>query len=122
MPQADLSHSLFGAFAPTPKPDWLQKLSSDLKGKTAADLIWKTGEGLDAQAILTREDTLSLPEAAAPLLQVGQEGKGEQARHWVNMPVLVVQEPAAANKQALHALNQGAEGICFDLRGSQPSQ
>lgn len=122
MPQADQSHALFGAFAPTQKPDWLQKLSSDLKGKTAADLIWKTGEGLEAQAILTREDPLTLPQAAAPLLLPGQESNGEQARHWVNMPVVVVQDSATANQQALQALNTGAEGICFDLRSSQPAQ
>lgn len=52
-----------------------------------------------------------------PLPPSDQEFLG--ARAWCNMPLVAVRSAHEANLEALHHLNQGADGILFDLTNEQ---
>lgn len=103
--------NLFGEFEPVSKEAWKQKIEEDLKGKDFEELIWHT-EGLKIQPFYTQEDLASTP--------VGHIDKGlASEKRWSILEKIVVHTPEQANAQALEVLNQGADGIIFQLLGDE---
>ena len=102
------------------KADWLERISKDLKGGSPDSLIWRTREGLDLQPFRSIEDSSDAVSTLSGIVPQGDTSQGQEPRHWANIVEVVVEDPAAANKEALQALNNGAEGILFDLSKQQP--
>ncbi|MEN7547978.1 methylmalonyl-CoA mutase family protein [Rapidithrix thailandica] len=111
------SEPLFTEFPPIAKSEWLEKINKDLKGADFEEkLVWKTTEGFTLQPFYTQEDLreLSTPERFQNQdLNTAQVPLG--ARQWENRPEIVVEDLKKANQMALEALNNGADGIAFNL-------
>jgi len=106
-----MEEKLFDAFEPVNRQQWLDKITTDLKGKDYQSLHWQAA-GLSGEPIFTRED---LPEALPNLANVHPDPTVFGARHWVNYQWIKVNSEKEANAKALFALNNGATGIIFEL-------
>lgn len=96
--------NLFAEFPPISKADWLQQISKDLKDKPLESLHWAAPNGLQVSPFVHLEDFGTLP---SPL--------STQPNAWEICEDVRVSDPAQANRQALDALEGGAEGLCFWL-------
>lgn len=106
--------SNFLDFSPIGKQQWKEQVLRDLKDKPYETLLWKLPEGFSLEPYYTAEDVKSLQPL--PDLNPGPAYPGAEPREWTNLQYLHVSDAAAANKQALEALNGGATGLFFDLR------
>lgn len=99
--------NLFDEFRPISKEEWKQKVVQDLKGKDFEQLIWQT-EGLNIAPFYTHEDLTSIPSGHIDM------GLGS-GRNWTISEKIALDTALRANEQALEALNQGADGIIFQM-------
>jgi len=98
---------LFKEFPSVNKADWLAKVEKDLKGKPIENLNWKVGEGLEFSPFSHQED-LKFP--------YGPIENGQDSNQWeIGVPIFVTSYKKA-NKEALAALNNGANALCFYLK------
>ena len=98
---------LFEAFDKIDRQQWVEKIIADLKGESYDSLRWQTA-GLSGEPVFTQED---LPDPLPNLANVHEKGN----RSWVNYQWIGVSSEKEANANALHALNQGADGIIFEV-------
>lgn len=91
-------------FPPISKADWLRQITKDLKDKPLEVLEWHPNESLSISPLVHAED---FSQAPLPL--------GGTSNTWEIDEAIVVTDPVAANKQALEALEGGAEGLCLKL-------
>jgi methylmalonyl-CoA mutase len=107
---------MFSEFDTASKKDWLNKVSEDLKGTSYQSLQWHTYEGFRLEPYYTRAEIKKLGYLTqlhnAPAL--ASSGSGSP-RQWVNNQYIRVKNEKDANSIALDALNQGADGIYFDV-------
>jgi methylmalonyl-CoA mutase len=94
---------LFSEFPPISKADWLHQIAKDLKDKPLEDLIWSSN-GLVVSPFVHADDFEKPTEALS-----------DQPNTWEICEDVRVGDPAEANRQALDALEGGAEGLCFWL-------
>jgi methylmalonyl-CoA mutase len=108
---------LFSTFKTTSYQDWLKAASAEIDGKNPVEALqWKIGE-VNGYPFYTQEDLKQLTTPSPVSLQPStEEFKG--SRCWHNTPCIKVLEEAQANKLALRQLQQGADGILFDLHRS----
>ncbi len=107
--------NLLKEFSKTNKAEWKAKIVADLRGKAYEDLLWNH-QGLIGEPIYTAEDITP---------QIGYRQNGAfttqphlyGARHWVNYQLIVVDQESTANASALEALNSGADGLVFQVKG-----
>lgn len=106
----------FSEFNTASKKDWINKLTEDLKGTSYQSLQWHTYEGFSLEPYYTRKDLKNLDYLKqlhnTPAL--GTTGSGSP-RQWVNNEFIRVRSEKEANDIALNALQQGADGIYFDV-------
>lgn len=108
---------LFSGFTKTSKKEWQQKATQDLKGTDPLPkFAWHPDPDITAAPYYAAED---LPiaghiEAFQNRLLTDSHPTGNQ-RVWQNLQLIEVSHEKHANKAALSALNNGAEGIIFDL-------
>ena len=98
-------------FLPLGVQNWEEAALKELEGEGTLEKLSIKKRGLTIKPYHTHEDLasqflLSLPESADPY---------GNARHWVNMPKVTVQNAIQANVIALEHLQNGATGVCFDL-------
>lgn len=94
--------------------NWATAANSELeKGRRLEDLRIKK-EGLEWNPYYSATDVKSWEAARLPSSNVNFAG----ARYWVNMPKILVTDAPRANTQALDHLQNGADGIVFDLPSS----
>lgn len=112
------SKKLFTEFAPITKEQWRAKIEKDLRGADYDEkLVWKTTEGFSVEPFYTRQDlqkTDYLKGYANAFMNT--EAPEYPARNWFNLPQLDVTDLKEANREALLALNSGADGIIFNLK------
>lgn len=97
-----LNDDFFAEFPPVSKDEWLRQISKDLKGKPLEELDWHVGDDLTVSPFAHADD---FPVPPLPL-----SGDGED---WEICEDVHVSDPAAAGRQALEALEGGAEGLRF---------
>ncbi|HET6528873.1 MAG TPA: methylmalonyl-CoA mutase family protein, partial [Balneolaceae bacterium] len=98
--------SLFTEFPPVSAGKWEEVIAKDLKGADyKTKLRWQTGEGVNPLPFYRREDTDRRP----PLKQFAPDNS------WQICETIFKQDVKAANKAALHALNNGAQSLEFWL-------
>lgn len=98
------NQDLFSEFPPISKAEWLRQITKDLKDKPLADLDWQLPNGLLVSPLVHAEDFEISP---API--------SEQPNAWEICEDISVDDVVLANRQALEALEGGAEGLCFHL-------
>lgn len=107
--------NLFDEFKPISKEEWKQKVVQDLKGKDFEQLIWHT-EGLDIAPFYTHEDLTNIPTGNIGSLS---DNEHETGRTWQNLEKITISNAQQANLKALEALNQGADGIIFQVTNEE---
>ena len=91
-------------FSPISKADWLRQIAKDLKDKPLESLDWRPTEGVTLSPLVHAED---FPTSPAPIQN--------RPNAWEIDEEITVNDPVEANRQALEALEGGAEGLCFRM-------
>lgn len=108
----DTYESIFHQFAETTSEDWKNKIIKDLKGEAFDKLIWHTKEGIEVLPFYTKDDNIKY-QLTIP---------AKQTASWIITEKIIVDNFEEANKQALSALEYGAERIVFDLLHKIPDK
>lgn len=115
---AELKEKLFSEFAPVSTEDWVAKITADLKGAPfEKKLVWKTGEGFNANPFYRLEDleglktTTSLP-GEFPFVRGTKKDNDWYVRQ--NIEVECCKE---ANEKARDILNKGVTSLGFVIKG-----
>ena len=91
-------------FPPVSKAEWLNQIAKDLKGRPMEELLWTCPDGMVVTPLVHADD---FPE---PPVALSVESTG-----WEICEEIRVLDPVSANRQAMDALEGGAEGLCFVL-------
>ncbi len=104
-----MESNLFEDFKKASSQEWAEKITTDLKGKPLEELSWIT-QGIQGQPFYTNEEASTFKGAFK-----NQHPEPEKFghRYWINFQYIDVKEDSEANGKALHALNNGAEGVIF---------
>ncbi|MEM1137822.1 MAG: methylmalonyl-CoA mutase family protein, partial [Bacteroidota bacterium] len=89
---------------------------ADLKGKEyEKSLVWQTEEGFNVQPFYNSADIAKIEEDLAHTHNslLNTENPDFGYRYWANLQKIEVNDLEIANKQALKALQTGADGIVF---------
>lgn len=106
-----MKERLFSDFESQTAEEWKAKLVADLKGKPYDDLLWKK-VGLKGKPFYTKAD---LPEHLPQLSRVHPQAEAFGNRYWANYQFIPVNSAIEANKVALLALENGADGLLFGI-------
>ncbi|HEU5291905.1 MAG TPA: hypothetical protein VFU05_14745, partial [Cyclobacteriaceae bacterium] len=107
-------NDLFKDFAKHTREDWKKIASTENEGKDPdKTLTWKVGS-LPGKAYYDKND---LPASSFQLSPAKNSFLGN--RTWHNLPVVTVTSEKKANHLALNHLQNGADGILFDIRDSK---
>jgi methylmalonyl-CoA mutase len=120
MSELELSN-LFKEFEVGNKEGWKSQLLRELKDKPYESLIWNSIEGFSAEPMYFPE-TESAKGSASGLRNFALNANPAfDARHWINFHKLNVLDVEKANAEALDALDNGADGLLFELNGLLPN-
>jgi len=93
-------------FPPVSKADWLRQVAADLKDRRLDDFRWVAPDGTPVSPFVHADDFETPPDPITA-----------QPKSWEICEDVPVSDPVAANRQALEALEGGAEALCFGLPG-----
>ncbi len=121
MKEVNASEKLFAEFPSLTREQWREKALADIKGADFdKKLVWKTLEGFDLQPFYTRDDLKDLKYLKNfQHSTLNDTGLPAGPAAWSNIEKIVVEEAVSANKDAVEALNSGADGLLFDLTGKE---
>ena len=114
---AEIKEKLFSEFEPTTTQQWIDKITTDLKGAPfEKKLVWRTNEGFNVQPFYRLEDlddlkTVNSLPGEFPYLR----GKKKSENNWLIRQEIKVGDPAEANKKALDILNRGIDSLSFHV-------
>ncbi|MTI41692.1 methylmalonyl-CoA mutase family protein [Fulvivirga lutimaris] len=112
----DKNKALFSQFKKVSKEDWAKKASADLKGEDVYEKYqWNKGN-LTILPYYDQSDLADISnlESFGNRLYKNDDPSGDP-RAWVNLQRILVQDSSDANIIAIEGLNNGADGIIFDL-------
>lgn len=98
--------ALFTEFQSVSKEEWLKKVEQDLRGKPLEDLHWQLGEEITLTPFHHADDQI------AP---VGTIARGGDNRWWIGEE-FATQDPEAANRKLLSALERGVNAPLFLIK------
>lgn len=114
---ADNKEKLFSQFPPVSYETWRAKVDADLKGVPfEKKLVWRTNEGFSVQPMYQRADieefkTLNSLPGEYPYVRGTRDNN-----RWMTRQEVLAEDPAEANKTALHALERGANSVGFKVK------
>lgn len=98
--------TLFSEFPPVSKEKWMERVTVDLKGADFdRKLVWKNLCGINIQPSYTSDDNITQ-----------LKNTGENSQILVNYRSITVASAAKANTLALTAVEEGINGIIFQLK------
>jgi len=104
----DKNKSLFSNFNPVSKQEWTEKAKTDLKGEDFnKKLVWKNLSNIDIPLFFTSEDKKEY------LKNTGENSQALINYRYINGPT-----EETANKLALKAIEEGINGLLFDIKES----
>jgi methylmalonyl-CoA mutase len=104
----DKNKSLFSNFNPVSKQEWTEKVKTDLKGEDFnKKLVWKNLSNIDIPPFFTSEDK-----------QNYLKNTGENSQSLINYRVIDAPTEESANKLALKAIEEGINGLLFEIKES----
>jgi methylmalonyl-CoA mutase len=106
---------LFGQFPPVTTTEWMDKITSDLKGADFnKKLVWKTNEGFKVQPFYRKEDTEAMPLIDSnPGYFPYIRGDRKNGNNWLIRQNIDVTDYQQSNKKALDILMKGVDSIGF---------
>jgi len=108
---------LFSEFAPTTTQEWMDKITTDLKGADFnRKLVWRTNEGFDVQPFYRLENMVDLKNLDAypgdfPYVR----GNKKDNNNWFIRQDIVVKDIKEANEKALDVMQKGVDSLGFIL-------
>jgi methylmalonyl-CoA mutase len=114
---AELKEKLFEEFSPTTTEQWVEKITTDLKGAPFdKKLVWRTNEGFNVYPFYRLENvkdlkTINSLPGEFPYLR----GNKKKDNTWFVRQDIKVSDPVEANKKALDVLNRGVDSLAFHL-------
>ncbi|HRI60409.1 MAG TPA: methylmalonyl-CoA mutase family protein [Saprospiraceae bacterium] len=99
-----LENNFLAEFPPVSKEEWLQQIAKDLKDRPLEELDWQVENDLKVSPFAHADD-FALP----PVPLYGEPN------NWEICEEVFATDAVAANRQALEALEGGAESLCFYL-------
>src|SRR6478736_10042035 len=100
--------NIFSSFPSSSKKDWIDVATNELGGADPFEKLKISKQGLVLRPYYDASDQVNTPFQ----LSVSKDiYKGN--RSWENLSVVPSDNPATANRDALHALQSGADGILF---------
>ncbi|MBA4322947.1 MAG: methylmalonyl-CoA mutase small subunit, partial [Odoribacter sp.] len=106
---------LFDQFPPVSTKEWMDKITSDLKGADFnKKLVWKTNEGFEVKPFYRSEDTDGLPYISElpgefPYLR----GTRKAGNNWMIRQDIDVEDYTLSNRKALEILMKGVDSPGF---------
>ncbi|MBD0778762.1 methylmalonyl-CoA mutase small subunit [Maribacter sp. ANRC-HE7] len=102
----DKNKSLFSEFPPITTEQWMERVTADLKGADFdKKLVWKNLSGINIQPCYNFESKITQ-----------LKNTGENSQSLVNYRSIVVATAESGNKLALKAVEEGMDGIIFQLK------
>ncbi len=101
-----LQNDFFSDFPPVSKDEWLQQIARDLKGKRPEELDWEAEPGLKVSPFVHADDFTEPPLALS-----------DEPNDWKIAEDIPVTDAVQGNRQALEALEGGAEDLEFHFSG-----
>lgn len=119
---AELKEKLFSEFAPVSTEDWVAKITADLKGAPfEKKLVWKTGEGFNANPFYRLEDLEGLKTTTSLPGEFPYVRGTKKDNNWYVRQNIEVTCFKAANEKALDVLNKGVTSLGFIIKGDEVS-
>lgn len=106
-----MKEKMFANFEPQTAEAWKSKLIEDLRGKPFEDLLWESW-GFQGKPFYTKSD---LPDSLPCAANVHAQPEAFGNRHWANYQLIRISDEKSANKKALNALDNGVNGLLFEL-------
>ena len=114
---AELKEKLFSEFAPVSTEDWMAKITTDLKGVPfEKKLVWKTGEGFNANPFYRLEDLEGLKTTTSLPGEFPYVRGTKKDNDWYIRQDIDVFDCKEANAKALDILNKGITSIGFNIK------
>ena len=116
---ANNKEKLFSEFPPVSTEEWLEKVTTDLKGGDfEKKLVWKTNEGFKVQPFYRANDIEGLKSTDAlpgefPFLR----GNKKSDNSWLVRQSIVVTDFKEANAKAVKLTEKGVDSFCFRIKG-----
>lgn len=114
---ADSKEKLFSDFSPVSTPEWMEKITADLKGADfEKKLVWKTNEGFKVKPFYRKEDLEGLKTTDAlpgefPYLR----GTKKDNNEWLVRQDISLADPGEANAKARDVLMKGVDSLLFRI-------
>lgn len=103
----------FNEFPPITLEEWEEVIESDLKGKDYKEVLqWKSGEGVKVLPFYRKEHLKDLEQNPLPV---------RASATWGIIEPIADTDPKTSNELALHALENGASGLSFNLQSDNIS-
>ena len=118
MPNKLSIKTLLQKFSPVAKDQWIEAANGETKSNDALDeLAWEGPEGIKFQPYYDQSDTRDLGLLKKFQLQPSAS-ELQKPRHWYNLPPIHTSHATAGNQQALDHLQNGADGLLFEIEQS----
>ena len=115
---AETKEKLFSEFAPISTEEWMAKITADLKGVPfEKKLVWKTGEGFNANPFYRLEDLEGLKTTDSLPGEFPFVRGTKKDNDWLVRQNIEVVCPKEANAKALDVLNKGITSLGFIIKG-----
>lgn len=119
---AEQKEKLFSEFAPVSTEEWVAKITADLKGAPfEKKLVWKTGEGFNANPFYRLEDLEDLKTTTSLPGEFPYVRGTKKDNDWYVRQNIEVSCFKAANEKALDILNKGVTALGFIIKGDEVS-
>lgn len=113
-----MKKTTFDAFPHSSKEDWIRQVLQDIRGKDfEATLTTINPDGIRIQPCYTEEDTVSGLEGYRNAFHPNPEIPGIPPRIWANVGTFEVEDEKVSNREILHALMNGIDGIFLKIYG-----
>lgn len=114
---AECKEKLFTEFPPVSTSEWMEKVTTDLKGADFAKrLVWKTKEGFNVQPMYRAEDIENLKTTDALPGEYPYIRGTKKCNSWKVRQDIDTSSLEEANKKALDILNKGVDSLGFKLK------
>ena len=115
---AEQKEKLFSEFEPVSTEAWIAKITTDLKGVPfEKKLVWKTGEGFNANPFYRLEDLEGLKTTTSLPGEFPYVRGTKTNNNWYVRQDIVVDDCKAANAKALDVLKKGVTSLGFTIKG-----
>ena len=115
---AEQKEKLFSEFEPISTEAWVAKITADLKGAPfEKKLVWKTGEGFNANPFYRLEDLEGLKTTTSLPGEFPYVRGAKKDNEWLVRQDIEVTCCKAANEKALDILNKGVTSLGFVIKG-----